>query len=171
MTPGFDAACVPSEAPRVRAECSPTHQKSRSRSNCKCAGPCFYCGGDLAERRHEHDHAPVPWRHGGRLTVPACRQCHNLKDRVPIAEWPEGLMESACATATVEAGLSLFAAMVAQAAAGQDWFVIDGATVLEIVARAEHWALRILLMRAYAYALDGRGYLTWDDAMAAGEVD
>lgn len=54
---------------------------SRSRSNCNCGGPCFYCGRVLSRHRHEHDHFPVPYRYGGSTTVAACRECHSLKDR------------------------------------------------------------------------------------------
>jgi hypothetical protein len=50
-------------------------------SNCDCGGPCFYCDRALSRHRHDHDHFPIPWRHGGDVTVPACRECHSLKDR------------------------------------------------------------------------------------------
>lgn len=48
---------------------------------------CFYCGLALS-KRHEHDHFPVPARAGGRHVVPACYNCHDLKDRMAVAEWP-----------------------------------------------------------------------------------
>ena len=48
---------------------------------------CFYCG-TLLSRRHEHDHFPVPKRAGGTETVAACVNCHDLKDRTPLAAWP-----------------------------------------------------------------------------------
>lgn len=47
---------------------------------------CFYCDG-LLSRRHEHDHFPVPKRHGGTNVVCACINCHDLKDRQPLAHW------------------------------------------------------------------------------------
>ena len=59
--------------------------------SCDCGGPCFYCGRALSSGRHEHDHFPLPVRHGGSETVPACRECHTLKDRT----WPLGVRETA----------------------------------------------------------------------------
>jgi hypothetical protein len=47
---------------------------------------CWYCDEELGER-HEHDHVQ-PRRVGGTLTVPACLDCHNLKDRVTLNNWP-----------------------------------------------------------------------------------
>lgn len=32
----------------------------------------------------EYDHFPVPARHGGKHVVPACINCHDLKDRVRL---------------------------------------------------------------------------------------
>lgn len=49
-------------------------------------GTCFYC--DSPVTRHEHDHAPIPQRHGGAVTVVACIMCHSLKDRHPMEKWP-----------------------------------------------------------------------------------
>jgi hypothetical protein len=72
----------------------PEHQATRSRSNCKCGGPCFYCGKPLPGA-HDHDHAPIPYRHGGRDTVPTCRPCHEVKDKKRIGEWPFALMSEA----------------------------------------------------------------------------
>jgi hypothetical protein len=48
---------------------------------------CFYCGRFLSPR-HEHDHFPIPRRAGGTATVPACIDCHDLKDRFPVFAWP-----------------------------------------------------------------------------------
>ena len=47
---------------------------------------CFYCEVDLANR-HEHDHFPIPGRHGGEVTVPSCINCHDLKDRTALKNW------------------------------------------------------------------------------------
>jgi hypothetical protein len=58
----------------------PPKKPKRSTSGCNCGGPCFYCGRALSQGRHHHDHFPIPWRHGGEETVPACRECHELKD-------------------------------------------------------------------------------------------
>lgn len=62
----------------------PVSQRSRTRSRCDCGGPCFYCGRALSQHRHEHDHFPIPWRHGGEDTVATCRECHSLKDRCDL---------------------------------------------------------------------------------------
>jgi hypothetical protein len=48
---------------------------------------CFYCG-RFVTPRHEHDHFPVPRRAGGFETVPACVDCHDLKDRFTLESWP-----------------------------------------------------------------------------------
>lgn len=55
-------------------------------ARCFCA-TCFYCDTGLP-RRHEHDHFPVPKALAGTRTVPACMNCHELKDRTPLDEWP-----------------------------------------------------------------------------------
>jgi hypothetical protein len=47
---------------------------------------CFYCDKAL-DTVHEHDHFPLPKRLGGVDTVPTCRDCHNLKDRVRLGDW------------------------------------------------------------------------------------
>jgi hypothetical protein len=52
---------------------------------CSCTH-CVYCGQPLAGK-HEHDHMPIPFRAGGDDTVPACLNCHSLKDRKPWVEW------------------------------------------------------------------------------------
>lgn len=57
---------------------------------------CFYCRMPLGGF-HEHDHAPIPQRHGGIDTVPSCVNCHNLKDRLPLNNWPAELMHRAFA--------------------------------------------------------------------------
>ncbi len=51
-----------------------------------CARECFYCESQV--QRHDHDHAPIPARAGGTVTVVACPGCHNLKDRILFVRWP-----------------------------------------------------------------------------------
>jgi hypothetical protein len=34
------------------------------------------------------DHFPVPKSLGGTETVRACPSCHDLKDRLPLVDWP-----------------------------------------------------------------------------------
>ena len=53
-----------------------------------CTARCFYCDSPLSQR-HEHDHFPKPERCDGNQTVCACINCHDLKDRIPLADWPE----------------------------------------------------------------------------------
>lgn len=62
-----------------------------------CCAYCHYCDAPLP-RRHEHDHFPIPKAAGGEDTVPACMNCHEMKDRVPFEQWPptfaaNGLLE------------------------------------------------------------------------------
>ena len=52
-----------------------------------CDERCIYCDGVLATR-HEHDHFPVPKRSGGEATVCACINCHDIKDRQLLRDWP-----------------------------------------------------------------------------------
>lgn len=50
---------------------------------------CAYCDAALSTR-HEHDHFPVPRRHGGEDLVPVCLNCHDLKDRINFSDWDVG---------------------------------------------------------------------------------
>lgn len=36
--------------------------------------------------RHEHDHMPIPARHGGNITHCVCMNCHELKDRTRVGQ-------------------------------------------------------------------------------------
>lgn len=73
----------------------PTPQTSRIKSNCAGCGPCFYCHDEIVGA-HEHDHMPIPWRYGGRESVPACSRCHSLKDRKRrFDRWPPAAQVSA----------------------------------------------------------------------------
>lgn len=47
---------------------------------CRCSEACFYCDRPLAPTRHDHDHFPIPNRHGGTELVAACHECHTCKD-------------------------------------------------------------------------------------------
>jgi hypothetical protein len=47
---------------------------------------CFYCGEQIS--RIEKDHAPIPKRHGGKITVDSCLTCHDMKDRILLKDWP-----------------------------------------------------------------------------------
>jgi hypothetical protein len=73
----------------------PFKQRTRSPSTCTACTVCVYCGEGL-EGEHHHDHAPVPWRHGGREVVAACVRCHKLKDTARKAHtWPPAAIEAA----------------------------------------------------------------------------
>jgi hypothetical protein len=53
-----------------------------------CQDRCLYCRMPLAPK-HEHDHYPLASRHGGRKTICACVNCHTLKDRIRLRDWPD----------------------------------------------------------------------------------
>ena len=46
----------------------------------------FYCD-SLLSSRHEHDHFPRPRYLDGTDVVPACLNCHDLKDWQPLKNW------------------------------------------------------------------------------------
>jgi hypothetical protein len=49
---------------------------------------CFYCDAVyVVSGSSLGDHFPIPKRYGGEITVPCCRECHSLKDRISIGEW------------------------------------------------------------------------------------
>src|SRR5258708_2154902 len=48
---------------------------------------CFYCEMPLGPQ-FEADHFPWPRAVGGEELVPACLNCHDRKDRYPLASWP-----------------------------------------------------------------------------------
>lgn len=73
----------------VGPQAEPIKARGRSTVCGGCGGPCFFCGRSLVGLRHEHDHFPIPHRHGGREVVPACIACHDLKDRSDLFNWTE----------------------------------------------------------------------------------
>jgi hypothetical protein len=54
---------------------------------------CYACGHFGIKRTIEDQHYPVPARHGGRHTIPLCRTCHDLSDRLNVMKWPKGCAE------------------------------------------------------------------------------
>lgn len=60
----------------------------------ECTKVCFYCDESLVGLRHEHDHIP-PKSQGGTETFPACMECHTLKDRTPLTQWPLSMQVAA----------------------------------------------------------------------------
>jgi len=57
---------------------------------CSTETRCTFCERELPAR-HEHDHFPVPFRAGGVEKYPICIECHDLKDRISVRNWPFGL--------------------------------------------------------------------------------
>jgi hypothetical protein len=53
---------------------------------------CFYCEMPLIPS-HDHDHFPKPFRYGGTDMVACCKNCHVLKDRIPLDRWPMNEVE------------------------------------------------------------------------------
>lgn len=51
---------------------------------------CTYCRMPIAPGGLERDHFPIPQDSGGTTTVPVCRNCHTLKDRVSLDRLPGG---------------------------------------------------------------------------------
>jgi hypothetical protein len=64
---------------------------------------CFYCDSPIVGNP-EMDHFPIPKRSGGTETVPSCKSCHDLKDRlcfgdtfwagILLREWPRMTRET-----------------------------------------------------------------------------
>lgn len=48
---------------------------------------CYYCFAPISKNNREDDHFPIPNDCDGITTVPACRTCHDLKDRYPLDRW------------------------------------------------------------------------------------
>lgn len=57
------------------------------------SAPCTYCQRPLANPRHNGGKTSATWDHvhpkskGGRVKVPACRQCNQLKGDLTAPEW------------------------------------------------------------------------------------
>jgi hypothetical protein len=56
---------------------------------------CHYC--DASVVRVEEDHFPIPREAGGTRTVSACGNCHDLKDRQTLDQFPEGSLRAVAA--------------------------------------------------------------------------
>jgi hypothetical protein len=50
-------------------------------------GKCYICLVPIHEQRMERDHFPIPERDGGTLVLDICLSCHDLKDRIGLAQW------------------------------------------------------------------------------------
>jgi hypothetical protein len=82
------APSLPADETKVRARCDCTY--------------CRYCAMPLS-KRHEHDHYPIPQALGGTAVVAACVNCHDLKDRLTIEQWPA----TARSQAMIDLGLTV----------------------------------------------------------------
>jgi len=56
---------------------------------------CTYCDAPISKNDLEMDHFPIPVRHGGAITVPACKTCHSMKDRFSLNDISDYLMDVA----------------------------------------------------------------------------
>jgi hypothetical protein len=125
---------------------------SRATSNCRCGGPCFYCGDDLPGP-HDHDHSPIPWRHGGRETVPSCRRCHKLKDYRDLLDWPPAALQSAADG--MHGSARILVVLLASARATPDVdTAIDRDEALRALDDCSTVEAKIFLARIIAFALD-----------------
>jgi hypothetical protein len=125
---------------------------------------CWYCD-DLLVDGHEHDHVQ-PRRAGGTVTVAACLDCHNLKDRVTLNNWPaDAAMHALLAIAEYEMFDDARAAVTA---------ILTGAPAVAMPLRGERDIVdtigalpsghpRILMAKMYALGLDA-SRLTPDSA-------
>lgn len=101
----------------------PARHSRRDRTQPQGPQICHYCGTADATR-WESDHFPMPAEFGGTEVVWACLNCHDLKDRVSLMEWP--------ATVTAEA-----LRQAAEACEGQPRVRLLLAKCLTVVLRAE----------------------------------
>lgn len=115
---------------------------------------CWYCDEEM-KGRHEHDHVR-PRRHGGTITVPACLDCHNLKDRIPVLKWPAA---AALHALTALAADRLFAAAsdairaveMGHRAPRLRW---QEPKVVQLIGNAPPGLPRVLLAKMYALGMD-----------------
>jgi hypothetical protein len=50
---------------------------------------CFACGAETWLRGEiENHHFPTLKVDGGDKTIPLCRECHTLIERIPLGDWP-----------------------------------------------------------------------------------
>jgi hypothetical protein len=117
---------------------------------------CWYCDDELGDR-HEHDHVQ-PRRVGGTFTVPACFDCHNLKDRVTLNNWPTDVALRAILDIGAEHELFVDARQAVLA-------VLDGESPAIMPIRPEQEVMdairvlpagppRVLMAKMYALVLD-----------------
>jgi hypothetical protein len=149
---------------------------------------CAYCGMGLSSR-HEHDHAPIPKRHGGEDIWPVCLNCHDLKDRIPTTDWDVETFTRAVVELN-PASRILVAKLIAMTLdaqvrvdfdgekikarygeIGQAWKAHQEATA---EAQAEHLAGEITVEQSEAFLADikpTRDHLDWLLNRCAGELD
>ena len=88
---------------------------AKKRSSKKTKGidedQCYACEVFLTKGNKEWHHFPVPARSGGEYTVPLCKGCHDMVDRVPLEEWPVDWAFRAVSELSREGKLFLMKAM------------------------------------------------------------
>lgn len=72
---------------------------------------CAACEKSIERRKTEQHHFPTPKRLGGTLTVPLCRTCHTMIDRINLEDWPLDWWFAAWAEMPMEARLLIFKIM------------------------------------------------------------
>ncbi len=72
---------------------------------------CFACGVLCAEGSYELAHFPVPSGSGGEETVPLCKPCHDMADRIPLQDWPIDWVAEVCCTESRAVKLLMFKAL------------------------------------------------------------
>ena len=72
---------------------------------------CYACEVVLTKGNREWHHFPVPARSGGEHTVPLCKGCHDMVDRLPLGEWPVDWAFKAVSELNREGKLFLMKAM------------------------------------------------------------
>ena len=133
---------------RPSAAPNPIPGRRTHRPRVRTLPTCHYC--DMPAARCEYDHFPVPQRHGGTEIVPACINCHDLKDRVSVEAWPQA--EADLAFSELRSGTGKLSGI----AYVQMWGLWDD----QPHALPQHWAelsplARVLWARLLCLHLDG----------------
>lgn len=133
----------------------PALQRTRSRANCRCGEPCYWCGVPVGDH-HDHDHFPLPARHGGQHTVPSCKRCHSLKDRYPLNRWSPAAQEAILAglSMTAHYAVGMFAGVVLGDEIEIDDVPTTAALVVGLVGDCTTPEARIAVAIAFNTALD-----------------
>lgn len=142
--------CIPQPEHSLPAV-EPFPQARRSASSCQVCTRCAYCGEPVGH--HDHDHVPIPYRHGGREVVPACADCHRLKDYLSFEKWGQ-IAQHAAAVGTQGSAVPLLHLLVAaRTDPGYDVH-IDRDTALQAINDCTTTEARLSTAQLIAFALD-----------------